>query len=148
MARIVLLDAGPLGYVVRPRTKPEVATWLARLVSAGVVVAVPEISDYEVRRELVRINSTTGIARLDALAGTARYVPLTTAALRRAAQLWADMRTLGLPTADPAALDGDVILAAQAELLQAEGHDTIVATTNLKHLDRLTTAELWNKITP
>ena len=52
MSRIVLLDSGPLGLVTGPRSKPLKAAcqqWLADLLSAGVIVHVPEIADYEVR---------------------------------------------------------------------------------------------------
>jgi hypothetical protein len=43
-----------------------------------------------------------------------RFIPLTTAHLETAAQLWGQSRRSGLPTADPLALDGDGILVAQA----------------------------------
>jgi hypothetical protein len=85
--------------------------WLTRLLAGGHHAAVPEIADYEVRRELLRIGSAAGIARLDALAIRVGYLPLTTAAMRKAAELWAQARQQGRPTADPHALDGDVILA-------------------------------------
>jgi hypothetical protein len=41
---------------------------LQTLVSSGARVIVPEISDYEVRRELLRAQKGKGIERLDALA--------------------------------------------------------------------------------
>ena len=56
----------------------------------------------------------------------------------RGAQLWADARNRGLPTADPKELDGDVILAAQAERAKA-----IVATDNVGHLARFVSAQNW-----
>jgi len=60
-----------------------------------------------------------------------------------------DTGVLGLLTHPPAAreaLDGDVILAAQATELAASGAPVIVATTNPKHLGRYVTAQLWTAI--
>lgn len=57
MTAIVLLDAGPLGMITNPRSSPEneeCRDWLAALVFKGAEVVVPEIADYEVRRELLR----------------------------------------------------------------------------------------------
>jgi hypothetical protein len=64
----------------------------------------------------------------------------------QAAQFWAQLRQIGLPTAPVDALDGDVILAAQASLLRALGVDAIIATTNVRHLERLVPAERWDRI--
>jgi hypothetical protein len=71
---------------------------------------------------------------------------LTTVTMRRAAEFWAQLRGQGTPTADDKALDGDVILAAQAALLSAQG-DVVIATTNVGHLSRLVPADLWQNIT-
>jgi predicted nucleic acid-binding protein len=145
--RAVLLDAGPLGLVSNPRRSPRsiaCAQWLQDLVTAGVRVLLPEIADYEVRRELLRANKTKGIARLDALITLMEYLPLTTAAMRQAAVFWAQVRQQGQPTAADAALDADVILAAQAVTLGVP--DVVVATTNVAHLTRLVAAELWENI--
>ena len=76
-------------------------------------VFVPEIADYEVRRELLRIGATTGLRRLDQVKATLDYAPITTAVMLRAAELWAAARRAGRPMAPPEALDGDCILAAQ-----------------------------------
>ena len=60
MSLIVLLDAGPLGMITNPKSSPEneaCKDWLAKLVSKGVEVIIPEIADYEVRRELLRAGS-------------------------------------------------------------------------------------------
>ena len=44
------------------------------------------------------------------------------------------------------ALDGDVILVAQAILLRSKGYDVIIATTNVGHLERFTPALKWEAI--
>jgi hypothetical protein len=41
------------------------------LLARGVVVAAPEVSDYEVRRELIRLAATASLKRLDALVALA-----------------------------------------------------------------------------
>ena len=65
--------------------------------------------------------------------------------MRKAAELWAQARTTGQTTAPDAALDGDVILAAQALTLNT---DVVVATGNPAHLSRFVAAELWQNILP
>lgn len=147
MSRTVVLDAGPLGLVTNPKNSPQslaCAEWLQALVASGTQVILPEISDYEVRRELLRAQKLTGIGRLDALAGLLRYLPITTTAVRQAAVLWAKTRQQGQPTAGDKALDGDVILAGQALTLDAS--DVVVATTNVGHLSRFVPADLWQNI--
>lgn len=149
MSEIVLLDTGPLGMVTNPRATPANDTakrWLRGLLAADRVVLIPEIADYELRRELLRIGSRQGLARLDALATTLVYLPLTTAAMRLAAEFWARARRQGLATAAGAALDCDVILAAQASLLSDGDTRVVVATTNVGHLARFVEAHLWNEI--
>jgi len=124
--------------------------WLADHLLAGDRVVVPEIIDYELRRELIRGNYTAAVANLNAFntAQIDRYLPLTGAQLRLAAQLWADIRNQGLPTADPHALDVDVILAAQAMSLGLPPSLYVIATTNIIHLARFVPADLWEKIWP
>ena len=109
---------------------------------------MPEIADYELRRELVREGLAPAIQRLDDLADRFGYLPVTKDVWRRAADLWARARNEGYPAAADAALDGDMLLAAQAQLAAEAGHDVVVATTNVKHLDRFIVAELWEKIVP
>jgi predicted nucleic acid-binding protein len=148
VSQVVLLDTGPLGLVTNPRRSPPsvaCAQWLQALVAHGIRVIVPEIADYEVRRELLRARKERGLARLDALASRLEYLPLTTAAIRQAAVFWAQARQQGQPTADDKALDGDVILAAQAMTLEVA--DVVIATTNVGHLSRFAPAALWPELT-
>jgi predicted nucleic acid-binding protein len=149
VSRVIVLDSGPLSLLCAPVKKGGEAAacsrWLAGLLSAGAQVITPEIADYEVRRELIRAGKESSADRLDALAGSLTYLPLTTAAMRQAAQLWAAVRNAGKPTASDQAIDGDVILAAQALAMGAPS--IAVATTNVGHLARLVPAEHWNAIT-
>ena len=94
----------------------------------------------ELRRELLRAEKVAGLRRLDALVEALDYLPITTAAMRQAAVFWAEARRQGRPTADDKALDGDVILAAQAVLAKTEDGVAIVATENVGHLSRFVTA--------
>ncbi len=147
VAAVVLLDAGPLGLVTNPNSSPlalECVQWLRTLVLAGSRVIVPEIADYEVRRELLRANKPRGLALLDTLATKAELLPITTLAMREAARLWALARQQGQPTAGDKTIDADMILAGQALMLGVS--DFVIATTNVGHLSRFVPAELWRNI--
>jgi len=151
MMEFVLLDSGPLGHACRRLELPfadRCRQWLRDLVARGVIVAVPEIADYEVRRELTRINATRSLQRRDDLVsmGGLSYLPVTTTAWRQAASLWADARHRGVPTASPDALDADVILAACATTTGQPGDQIVVATANVGHLARYCDARLWTTI--
>ena len=100
MKAVIVLDSGPLGLLMQQRGVPPAdacRVWMETLALVGCRFIVPEISDYEVRRELVRLNALAALARLDAFsdAVVGRYLPLTTSAMRRAADLWADARRQG-----------------------------------------------------
>jgi predicted nucleic acid-binding protein len=141
---VVLLDSGPLGLLCHSRRSLVTAAckqWLSSLLARGRRVLVPEIADYEVRRELLRIGRKAAIVRLDALALATEYLPITTTAMRRAAELWGQARQQGQPTAGDNTIDGDMILAAQALTLGAPA--AVIATTNVGHLSRFVQADLW-----
>jgi predicted nucleic acid-binding protein len=137
--------------VSNPRGKPDALRcrqWARGLLAAGVRVFVPEIADYEVRRELLRVGATAGIRRLDQVKAGLDYAPITTDVMLKAAELWAAARRAGRPTAAPEALDGDCILAAQALLAAGPGDVVTVATDNVGHLARFVDARPWDQITP
>src|SRR5579862_3908706 len=108
----LFLDTGVLGWLTNPKghaVATECTRWLRDCVAAGSDICVPEIADYELRRELLRTNSTNALRKLDQLVQEiTRYVPLTTEAMRRAAIYWARVRNEGKPTAPPEALDADI----------------------------------------
>ena len=142
---LVLLDAGPLGLVTHPRATPEndaCSRWMESLLRGGWRVGIPEIADYEVRRELLRADKQEGLRRLDALKAAVEYLPITTQAMREAAAFWADARKRHRPTADDKALDADMILVAQA-LEAMDPEEVVIATSNVGHLARFAPAKVW-----
>jgi predicted nucleic acid-binding protein len=149
MRRLIVLDSGPLGMLTNPKAKGvplECQQWLRSLLQKGDKIIIPEIADYEVRRELLRAGLLQSVRRLDNFKQTLEYLPIKTEAMLLAATLWAEARQAGQPTADPKALDGDVILSAQARLLCDDTTNVIVATTNVAHLSRFVMALDWQSI--
>jgi hypothetical protein len=58
MRQFVLLDSGPLGQACRRygvAAADQCRLWIDSLVARAVEVVVPEVADYEVRRELTRL---------------------------------------------------------------------------------------------
>lgn len=135
MSRVILLDTHPLSAVTHPTAAPEVKQWLQSLQNIETAIRVPEIADYELRRELLRQGKSKSIERLNKL--SQKYlIPINPQTMQKAAQLWAWVRNQGKPTASNDSLDGDVILAAQAILQLVNFDDVIIVTTNLKHISR------------
>ncbi|NER25136.1 MAG: type II toxin-antitoxin system VapC family toxin [Symploca sp. SIO1B1] len=150
MSTIVLLDSGLLGMVTTPKAKSpiyqECKLWFNSLGTKGYTVVLPEIADYQVRRELLSAGQMVAVRRLNQLKAIVTYCPITTEVMLKAAELWAQVGNRGKPTADPNAIDGDVILAAQAKLLVDRGNEVIVATTNVGRLSQFVDAREWQLI--
>ncbi len=152
----VVLNTTPLGLVTqRPGHVGGDAcrAWYASLTRIGCLFFVPEIADYEMRREFIRQANWGAVARLEVFnaAVTGQYLPQTTPAVRLAADLWARVRNQRRTTAPPEALDADALIAAQANLLNPTAFSlaaTVVATANVGHLSVLTNAVLWSDIRP
>jgi hypothetical protein len=135
--------------ITNPRNSPEneaCKAWLASLAYKGVEVVIPEIADYEVRRELLRAGKLRGLGRLDALKSLLEYAPITTPVMLKAAEFWASARNMGRQTAVDASLDADMILAAQARALVRSGDETLIATANVGHLALFSPARIWREI--
>jgi hypothetical protein len=144
--RLIVLDSGPAGRVTNPRASEKemrCKVWLWNLLAAGERFMIPEIVDYETRRELPRAGKARGVAKLDDLGRQFGLLPSGGTVLLEAAGLWAEARRGGYPTADEKAIDGDVIVAATAILVAREGFEVIVATENLGHLGRFVDARDW-----
>jgi predicted nucleic acid-binding protein len=151
MKPIVVLDSSPLGLIVQQRDydgAERCREWLKRLVAMGVRIIVPEIVNYELRRELLRMRKTVAIDALATFNAAIpnRFLPITSAALDLAAELWAQTRQRGKPTADPHALDIDVILSAQLLATGLDPAEFVVATTNVSHISQFVPAAPWETI--
>lgn len=75
MQEYVLLDSSPLGIATGRHGLPlpdRCRSWCRNLIARGVVV-VPEIADFEVRRELIRIRASGSLQRLDDLVTLGGY---------------------------------------------------------------------------
>ncbi len=147
----LLLDTGILGMLCHPKKHRPLALWLKNTLEdpdEKIEIVLPAISDYELRRKLIhlarykeRTAARRSLERLDELVELLEFLPLDAAVMWRAAELWADARGRGEGTAAEHALDGDVILAAQAQ--EAGG---VVMTTNVKHLARFVKALSWEEL--
>lgn len=108
----------------------------------GATIVIPEIVDYEARRSLLLDGASRSIQRLDGLHDwfkdflSVTYLPIKTRAMRIAAELRAQARREHRPTAADKALDGDVILAAQAREFCRDSNDWQIVTENVSHLAR------------
>ena len=150
MSRLLFVDSGPLGYAFTPTVNDEhlqCSQWLEALLVKGEEFALAEIVDYECRRGWLRQDNHPALAKLDGAKAAFIYVPITTDAMVRAAELWAAARKGGYATATDQRLDADVILAAQVSTFAHAADEVVVATMNVRHLSRFVTAKKWDEIT-
>jgi len=139
---LVLLDSEPLGMVTHPDASEEASRcsqWLEGLLSRGVGVAVPEITDYEIRRTYVHRKNQKSMVLLDSLATDIGYLRVHTETFLIAAALWGKARQEGASTAAEKRLDIDCILAAQAHQASLKPQEVIIATIDIGDLSRYDT---------
>lgn len=143
----VLLDQKPLSLATYPNAsdRAEIETWIANLINAGVDVKVASVSEYELRRELIRSGKLESVKRLDEFIEAFGYVECSRSIWQSAAQTWADARNSYAKGSKDEKLDADKILCGHA----LEHCDKcIVATENLKHFTPHVCAKPWRDITP
>jgi predicted nucleic acid-binding protein len=150
MTHLLVLDSSVVGAITNPKqTSPiirDCQIWFRRSLERQSIFVLPEIADYEIRRELLRGKKINGIKKLDELKSAIYYYPIDSEIMLTAAQLWAESRQRGMPTADARELDGDVILAAQAIQLQTKGYEVTIVTTNVGHLAQFVHASHWQDL--
>ena len=140
MNEVIVHNSGPVGIITSPRNTLVASAcrqWLGELLAKGRRVILQEVTDYEVRRELIRRNSVNALINLDQLGQRVEYMPLTTQIMRLSAELWAQARQRGLQTAANQSLDCDSL-----------GVPAIVASGNWAHLSRYVPAQDWQTIIP
>lgn len=148
---IVILDSGVLHTLISTSKVKEVTDcqdWFYYLLSRSALVVTSAICNYEVKRELIRRKKVQEINNLNQLKTLIELLPVDEPTLDKSAELWAEARNKGMPTADALSLDADVIICAQYQLLAEEypGRYIVIATTNVKHLSRFTIAKEWQDI--
>ena len=133
MNQVIVPDAHPLSQITHPKIKQNVQKWLKSL-DNRTVIKVAEITDYEVRRELIRSKKQKSIDRLNKFNQEVGLILINSAVMQKASELWAWTRSKGKPTASNHSLDADVILVSQV-IVQLSHFDKItIATTNIKHI--------------
>ncbi len=145
----VFLDSNILGKATNPMLKAEsksVNNWLDKLLESGDKIVIPEIIDYEIRRELLRASKIDGIKRLNELVNGLIFLPIDSKSMQKAAEIWAMARKKGRITSSSKSIDIDVILAAQAITFSDKQRHVVVATTNKRHLSWFVNAMLWTEI--
>jgi hypothetical protein len=91
MTKIILLDSTPVGLITNPKSTPlstDCQQWFYSLFDRRYSVVLPEIINYEVRRELLRVNRSNSIRRLDLLKSEIIYLPITTEVMLKALICW------------------------------------------------------------
>src|SRR5437588_10801700 len=104
MIKAVVLDSTPLGLLIYPagfKLGDECQDWVRGHIGSGTKIYVPAIVAYELRRELLRLQKSQSLALLDQFVRAVpnRYLLLSDEHLQRAAELWAQVRQKGRPTA-------------------------------------------------
>ena len=148
---IVIIDSGVLFTLISTSNVKEVTDcqdWFYYLLSRSALLVTSAICNYEVKRELIRRKKVPELDNLNQLKTLIDFLPVDEPSLELAAELWAEARNKGLPTADDLSLDADVIICAQYQLLAEAypGRYVVIATTNVKHLSRFTEAKEWQDI--
>jgi predicted nucleic acid-binding protein len=150
MGKVVVLDTGPLAALCRSKSDTvgnAARERLAERRAEGAIIVIPEVAAYELRRYLLhQKRSPKQASQTSAPAASirrfhdylARYMNLaiTSAAMRRAAELWGKLAAEGRLIEDPKGLGADTILAGQVLTTFGRADDVELATGNVKDFER------------
>jgi predicted nucleic acid-binding protein len=151
---IIFIDSGVLGRLCSTNINDELSEldrWFERSLIRAVVVS-STICDYEVRRGLLlakeRGINADGLPLLDRLHQAIDFLPVDKNILRSAADIWAQARIEGQPTAGDRNIDADTIICATWQDLATRypGQEVVIVTTNVRHLSRFANAVVWQDV--
>lgn len=143
MTSKLMLDTNVLARICHPTQYQEVQEWLRALLARGAdapELLVSVLADYELRRMLLDVDASASLERLEAIARSLRYVPLSAEAGRRAAEL---RHALG-KEATRGLADSDLLMAAQAQL---EGAVLVTSDRAMLQIPGLV-AKDWSEVVP
>jgi len=143
MNRVAVIDSGLLGEIIKRHPSADVTRWIEFMVENEIVLRIPEIIDYEIRRELIlqdlkgNSEARKSLSKLNRYRQTNRLIPLEPSiTFTDACELWANLRFNSQPTADIKNIDVDVILVTQALSIKKDFDEIIIVTGNLSDLRR------------
>ena len=128
--KTVVLDSLPLAELCRKKIKNEVGDLLLFLRNRKITLRVAEITEYELRRELLRSERYRSNNRLNKFYLTKRVIPIDRLALIKASEIWAELRNSGMPTAGNVRIDIDTIMVAQSLTLKKDFEEVIFLTSD------------------
>ncbi|MGK7929451.1 MAG: type II toxin-antitoxin system VapC family toxin [Spirulina sp.] len=153
---IVFLDTNILGKLSNPNQLQEALecqSWCERLLARGVYFVSSELCFYELQRSLILAvkagGTSKGIEKLKLLGNFIDFLDVDRNVAELAAEIWAEARLQGQPTADEKNIDIDMIIVAHWRLLTESfpGRYVVISTTNMRHLQLFAEAEEWQNIT-
>ena len=134
--KTVVLDSLPLAELCRRKIKNEVGNLLLFLRNKKIALRVAEITEYELRRELLRAERYRSDNRLNKFYLTERIIPIDRLALIKASEIWAEVRNSGMPTASNERIDIDTIMVAQSLTLKKDFEEVIILTGDPEDISR------------
>ena len=134
--KVVVLDSLPLAELCRKKVKSNVGGLLLFLKDREISLRVAEITEYELRRELLRSQRYKSENRLNKYYLTQRIIPINRLSLLKASEIWAEMRNRGMPTASKERIDIDTIMVAQAVSLKQDFEEIIILTSDPEDIFR------------
>ncbi len=134
--KVIVLDSTPLAELCRKKPKQEVIDLLKFIDDSDFIIKIAEITEYEVRRELLRTKKDKACRRLGRYHLTERTIPINREALILASEIWAELRNSGKSTASNQRIDCDTIMIAQSLSLKKYFDEIIVLTSDPEDISR------------